>query len=109
MSDIGECDLTINGFGGNTPHFEIRSKDGKFKSCMKLYEPEYYFRDNPEFKKLNNKQLNELIKHLKSPDEIGSNVHGCLHTYWLHFNDLKKYEHYNEGYIMPDYSKLKEK
>ena len=108
IRDLGNCKIAVNGFAGNIPHFEIISEDEQFKSCIKLYEPEYYFRDNKEFSKLSNDQIDDLIRYLTTKEDSKIDNHGWMCIEWRNLNTEKKYEHYNERDFEPDYTKLKE-
>ena len=108
LSNIGECYIVIDKCGGNTPHFEIHAKDSDFKTCIKIYEPEYYFRDHSEFSKLTNEQINDLVNYMNTIFYKATN-YDDIRMMWFGNNDLKKYDHYDERFnITIDYNLLKE-
>ena len=108
LTDIGECKVSINGYAGTVPHCEITSKDGSFKTSIKLYKPEYYFRNNTEFSKLTSNQIDDLINYFQTKYPDGTSIHGWTCIRWRNLNSGKIYEHYNEQDSIPDYSKLKD-
>lgn len=97
LSKIGYCFIIVNKYGGMTPHFEIYSIDGgrTFKSCLKIYKPEYYFRENEEFQKLSSSNLIELNNFLNKgfmgQDEHYTNF-DSIESSWDYLNNGKAYE-----------------
>lgn len=108
LTNIGECNIIIDKNAGNTPHFEIHAINNNFKTCIKLYEPEYYFRDHNDFSKLTNQQIDELIEYMNSEFNIATN-YDDIRMMWYGNNRDKKYDHYDDEFeISVDYNLLKE-
>lgn len=108
LSDIGPCKIIIDKYAGNTPHFEIHAKDNDFKSCIKIYEPEYYFRDHSEFSKLTNDQINDLVNYMNNT--VGKFTELEMIAGIWHGNNVdKKYDHYEDPFnVTTNYNLLKE-
>ena len=108
LSNIGECYIIIDKYGGNTPHFEIHAKDSDFKSCIKIYEPEYYFRDHSEFNKLTNEQIDDLVNYMNKSIGKFTGLR-MIAEIWIRNNSNKIYDHYEDPYkVTTDYNLLKE-
>jgi len=109
LSGIGNCYIVIDKCGGNTPHFEIHGIDNDFKTCLKIYDPDYYFRDHTDFNKLTNDQIDELVSYMNR--NVGFNLTEIemIAGIWYGNNGSKKYDHYENPFIVAtDYSLLKE-
>lgn len=63
LDGIGECNMIVYKEEDVNPHFHIESKDGKFETCICIYECKYFKHDyNIQF--LNQIQLEQLQKYL---------------------------------------------
>lgn len=108
LSNIGECYIIIDKCGGNTPHFEIHAKDNDFKSCIKIYEPEYYFRDHSEFNKLTNEQIDDLVNYMDKSVGKFTKLE-MIAGIWHGNNNNKRYDHYEDPFnVTTNYNLLKE-
>lgn len=106
LSDIGSCFIQTNYKAGMTPHFEIHSIDDSFKTCLEIYNPNYYFRDSTEFSKLNSIQIDELIEFLQKYNKLGIKIYNTIQLNWKYLNSGKLIKY--TGNNIPDYNKLKE-
>lgn len=98
ITDIGDCYIKIDKEGGNIPHFEIYNEDKSFRTCIKIYEPEYYFKDRIYFSKLSDNQVDDLVSYLEGKYlKFDSTVHSVLFSFWRNLNCGKKYEYYDNG------------
>lgn len=114
LDEIGECTVFVTKYGGITPHFELKSLDGNFYTCIEIFSPKYF---NPPnnindfvIQKLNTLQSNQLNNFLHSyRNGFNLPVIARIWLGWCNLNTGKIFDHYDEGYNdLIDYSILEE-
>lgn len=106
LTDIGNTIIVVNIKAGIIPHFEIHSKYNKFKTCLELCNPKYYFREREYFYKLTSKQIDELITFLEQDTGKEVTNHLSIYISWDYLNNGKIYK-YNKICNTRDYNLLK--